>query len=151
MYNWAELKWWWRNPYTQHMLLQYFEPTGLVTQLPDAYNYKPYWCAVVVGLCCARLKASQQPCHPQSRFDGHLGSGAWLCQSCCALRSGHGCTRTDPNLASSCPTLTSTNPHPSIRRLVTALAPTVPEKLYAAAERGSSPEHNGSNCCTWTS
>ncbi len=26
------------------MLLQYFEPTGLVTQLPDAYNYKPYWC-----------------------------------------------------------------------------------------------------------
>ena len=34
----------WRNPYTQHMLLQYFEPTGLVTQLPDAYNYKPYWC-----------------------------------------------------------------------------------------------------------
>ena len=35
----------WRNPYTQHMLLQYFEPTGLVTQLPDAYNYKPYWCA----------------------------------------------------------------------------------------------------------
>ena len=43
MYNWAELKWWWRNPYTQHMLLQYFEPTGLVTQLPDAYNYKPYW------------------------------------------------------------------------------------------------------------
>ena len=56
MYNWAELKWWWRNPYTQHMLLQYFEPTGLVTQLPDAYNYKPYWCALSL-LCCCTLSA----------------------------------------------------------------------------------------------
>jgi hypothetical protein len=27
------------------MLLQYFTSTGLVTQLPDAYNHKPYWCA----------------------------------------------------------------------------------------------------------
>jgi len=41
----GEMSFRWRNPYTQHMLLQYFEPTGLVTQLPDAYNYKPYWCA----------------------------------------------------------------------------------------------------------
>jgi hypothetical protein len=45
MYDWAERQWSWRNPYTQHMLLQYFTSTGLVTQLPDAYNHKPYWCA----------------------------------------------------------------------------------------------------------
>lgn len=56
MLQWADRQWRWRNPYTGHVM-RYFDDTDIVTQLPDAFNYKPYWCAVVcaahhVNLIC---------------------------------------------------------------------------------------------------
>ena len=44
MLQWADRQWRWRNPYTGHVM-RYFDNTDIVTQLPDAFNFKPYWCA----------------------------------------------------------------------------------------------------------
>lgn len=44
MLQWADRQWRWRNPYTGHVM-RYFDDTDIVTQLPDAFNFKPYWCA----------------------------------------------------------------------------------------------------------
>ena len=44
MFDWAEARWHWHNVITQMMVTRYFNRTGLLTRLPDAYNYKPYWC-----------------------------------------------------------------------------------------------------------
>ena len=46
MLQWADRQWRWRNPYTGHVM-RYFDDTDIVTQLPDAYNFKPYWCAAL--------------------------------------------------------------------------------------------------------
>ena len=42
MLQWADRQWRWRNPYTGHVM-RYFDNTDIVTQLPDAFNFKPYW------------------------------------------------------------------------------------------------------------
>ena len=55
MLQWADRQWRWRNPYTGHVM-RYFDDTDIVTQLPDAFNFKPYWCAPAFSAGCRASK-----------------------------------------------------------------------------------------------